>query len=298
MKLGAFKKRKTPYGAISVSPVPSPEELANFYAEIYYQENSAQSYAYDYSEEEIAQRRLRAELMLYALEKISPPVKKGEPFLEIGCGEGFILQAAAEKGYTIHGVDFSEFGIRKLHPELTDKVEFGDAYEILQRHLAADKHFKICVMQNVLEHIIDPPLLLQKVKNILLPGGIVSVTVPNDYSQLQQKAKETKMVDEEYWFLPSQHLHYFNAENIRDFAAYCGYEVVDSYADFPIDIFLFHPGSNYVKNKSNGKAAHQARLTLDLLLGEQGMGAYHRFYQALADCGMGRNVTVLLKPLA
>jgi hypothetical protein len=60
-------------------------------------------------------------------------------------------------------------------------------------------------------------------------------------------------------------------------------------------MFLFHPGSNYVLRREQGKAAHQARLTLDLLLAERGLGPYHRFCQAMSGCGIGRNVTVILR---
>jgi len=291
-----YRKTKNNYGSITVDPLPSPEELIRFYADIYYQENASNSYAIDYPDDELKQRRLRAELMMHSIQKANSGRKAEGPFLEVGCGEGFVLQAAQDKGYDIHGIDFSDYGLKKLHPELEQKVEFGDAYQILDKYISNKRQFRFCVMQNVLEHVIDPAVLLKNIRNILLEDGMVLATVPNDYSRLQEKALDTGNVDKEYWFLPPQHLHYFNVDTINDFADYCGYEVVDSYADFPIDFFVFHPGSNYVKNKDNGGAAHSARLTLDLLLAERGMESYYRFYQSLSACGMGRNVTVLMRP--
>ncbi len=294
-----FKIRETDYGAISVFPLPSPGELAEFYAETYYQKTSSNSsYEHEYSEEEISHRRLRADLMLYALGKVSTLFDDGLSLLEVGCGEGFLLKAASEKGYHVNGIDFSRFAVHNMHSELVDKIEFGDAYNILQGYFVDGRRFGVCVMQNVLEHVVDPPGLLEKTKNILEPCGIVAVTVPNDYSDLQKTAKELGVVDEEYWFTPPEHLYYFNIDSIRKIAAHCGYELVDMFADFPIDMFLFHPGTNYVKDRSKGKNAHHARLRMDLLLAARGMEAYHSFYQALAVCGMGRNITVLMRPLS
>ncbi len=298
MLMREFKKEETPYGAIVASPMPDEDDLAAFYADIYYQENTAESYLHSYSDEELAHRRLRADLMLYAVEKASPSKDKKRSFLEIGCGEGFVLKAAYEKGYSITGVDFSEFGLRKVHPELVNKVEFGDAYKILNKLFVKKNRFTFCVLQNVIEHVIEPATLMHKIKAILKPEGIVAVTVPNDYSRLQKKVIEIGLVDKEFWFLPPQHLHYFNVDNFKAFAEYCEYEILDEYADFPIDFFLFHPSSNYVMKPEQGKPAHIARLNLDLLLAERGMGSYHRLCQALTDCGVGRNVTVLMRPMA
>ena len=294
-----FDKRKTACGVISVMPMPSPEELKAFYAQVYYQKLPSATYSVSYSEEELAHRRLRAELLLFALAQAGVSGERHEPrMLEIGCGEGFLLQAAKERGYLIKGVDFSDHGLRKFHPELLVNVEVGDAYKILDRLLGEGEIFDICVMQNVLEHVIDPEALLKKVRRILGSNGIVMVTVPNDFSPVQKRLVEKGLVDHEYWFHPPQHLHYFNVDTIKPFAAKCGFEVEDAFADFPIDFFLFHPGSNYVQEPAQGKGAHQARIMLDLLLAERGLGAYHAFCRAVTACGAGRNVTVSLRPLA
>lgn len=74
-----------------------------------------------------------------------------------------------------------------------------------------------------------------------------------------------------------------------------GYEVVDSYSDFPIDLFLFHTGSNYVMDTKNGPSAHKARMLLDLLISSSGLDKYLKFYRSMFDVGLGRDITVILK---
>jgi hypothetical protein len=91
-------------------------------------------------------------------------------------------------------------------------------------------------------------------------------------------------------------MSYFTAGTLRAAAEAAGWEAAEIMGDFPIDFFLAHPGSNYVDNPENGPGAHQARLLLETLIGASGHGAANRFYAALADVGLGRNLTAFLKP--
>lgn len=291
-----FTKLRDVDGVVSVTPMPTPKDLEAFYADVYFQQPPSATYSTQYTEEELKQRRLRAELLLFAFVQAGVNRSKKRSFLEIGCGEGFLLQAAQNYGYRVKGVDFSDVGLRNFHPGLLEKVEIGDARCILKRLLVCEERFAVCAMINVLEHVIDPEMLLKGVRQIIDRDGVVAVTVPNDFSSSQLKLMDNGLIEHEFWFLPPQHLHYFNIDSIRKFAVRCGFDVVDIFADFPIDFFLFHPGSNYVRNPEQGKAAHNARIMLDLLLAEQGLEPYYRFCQAMSACGVGRNVTVLLRP--
>ena len=77
-----------------------------------------------------------------------------------------------------------------------------------------------------------------------------------------------------------------------------GFDVRLAYASFPIDWFLMHPGSNYVADPAQGKPAHRARMAIDLVLAQAGMGAYLGLAKALFACGAGRSLTVIARPLA
>lgn len=283
-------------GYVSASPLPTPEELSDFYANRYYQDSVAQTYAQQYDEIELRQRRQRADLVLYAVEQTrQQKTSAGRRFLEVGCGEGFVLAAAKSAGWDITGIDFSSHGVNSFHPDLAESLITGDAYSIFEDLCDNKRLFDACVIQNVLEHVIDPQAMLARLRGLLSPNGIVSINVPNDYSRLQELATARGHIEREFWFAPPEHLHYFNTENGPRFVESCGFKVVDMYADFPIDFFLFHPGSNYIADSANGKAAHRARLDLDLMLGEAGMPAYHAYYQALARCGAGRNFTMVAR---
>jgi len=74
--------------------------------------------------------------------------------------------------------------------------------------------------------------------------------------------------------------------------------VVGAYASFPIDWFLMHPGSNYIADPAAGKAAHRARMAIDLTLAEKGIGPFLDLARSLYACGAGRSLTVIAAPRA
>jgi hypothetical protein len=59
---------------------------------------------------------------------------------------------------------------------------------------------------------------------------------------------------------------------------------------------LAHPGSNYVIDPARGSDAHAARLRLEAVIGAVGVEAANRFYSALAEVGLGRNLTAFMRP--
>ena len=282
-----------------VTPSPSAEDLKAFYAGEYFQASHG-TYAQAYSKTEIEHRNLLARLMLAAIAQGREPKGgdvAGGKLLEIGCGEGWFLSAADRAGYAVRGLDFSEAGLTKFHPQFMDRCQFGDAFDSLDRLIESGDRVDVCVMEHVLEHVVDPQALLARLPRLLSPGGVLAITVPNDFSPLQIAAREAGVIDRDFWVAPPQHLNYFNAETLPALLTRMGFAVTLGFASFPIDWFLMHPGSNYVVSPDAGKDAHGARLAIDLVLAGQGMDAYLGLAKALFACGAGRSLTVIATPV-
>jgi len=277
----------------TVEPKPSAEALKAFYAGEYYQQSHA-TYTPDYDPNERAHRDLLARLLLLAVETARGA--GGGRLLEVGCGEGWLLAAAKRAGYDPHGLDFSDAGLRRHNPELLGAATFGDAFEGLEELIAADEAFDVVAMEHVLEHVLDPEGLLKRLPRVLAPGGVVAITVPNDYSPLQLAARASGAIDRDFWLAPPQHLNYFDARSLTALLERLNFEVCLAYASFPIDWFLFHPGSNYVADSAAGKPAHRARMAIELTIAAQGMQAWLRLGEALFSCGTGRSLTVIARP--
>lgn len=292
----SFEPVRHPDGRVSASPLPSRDELRTFYADLYYQSTQSATYQAEYSDLDRRHKILRCETLLQALQEAG--LEPQDAFLDVGAGEGFLMDAADRSGLAVTGMDYSSFGVEKFFPRLRPRLSVGDVIDLLERFAADGVRFAACSAINVLEHVIDPAALLASIGAVLKPGGLVAITVPNDYSRLQALLRQERHIDRDFWFSPPQHLQYFNADSLPRFCAAHGFELVDGFSDFPIDLYLLHPGSNYVMEPANGPAAHRARLLHDLLIAEQGVRPYLRFYRALFEVGGGRNITVILRRAA
>jgi 2-polyprenyl-3-methyl-5-hydroxy-6-metoxy-1,4-benzoquinol methylase len=287
-----------PAGFISIKKIPTSEELLEMYKNSSHQQEKTRpkNYQDSYNKKELNHINLINELYLNSIYKARPKFKENfGTLLEVGAGEGFMLNKAKLHGWEIKGVDFSNFAIKKFNSDLEKYMDFGDAYNILSNYNKLGKKFDVIVLLNILEHVIDPRKLLTQVKELLNIGGVILITVPNDFSELQLKALELEYLKEKFWVSPPEHLHYFNTKNISLFMQELNFNVIDMFSSFPIDFFLFHPGSNYIKNEDNGKAAHYARVELDLIMANDNMNNFHKLCQAYSLCGVGRDLTIIIE---
>src|SRR5437588_4841337 len=102
----------------------------------------------------------------------------------------------------------------RFNPDLAERVAFGDAFEALDRLIDEGAGVDVCVMEHVLEHVLDPEALLARLPRVLAPGGVVAITVPNDFSAVQLEARALGHIDRDFWVAPAQHLNYFNAQSL------------------------------------------------------------------------------------
>jgi len=242
-----------PDGFITIKKKPSREEIEKHYSNLYvnYKDKKIRkNYQEEYDAKEIQHINLLNDLCLYSITKIRNNWKENPgSFFEVGVGEGFLLERARSNGWNIQGIDFNKFGIEKFNPQLIDSVEFGDAFEMIEKYRKVGKRYDVCVIQNILEHVLEPKTLLFNLKDLLTENGIIVIKVPNDFSRVQSRAYDLGIVKEKFWIVPPEHLNYFNTENISIFLENLDFKVLDTYASFPIDFFLFHKGSNYVINE-------------------------------------------------
>lgn len=288
--------RRNELGFLEVVSRPSEEELSEYYSRVYYQQEKG-NYRQRYSIEElevigirIAHRRDRA------LELLNSSVPGR--LLDVGCGEGFVMAGFAAKGWAVAGIDHSRAGVEAMNPDFADVVEHGDLFALLRKRIDESERHDVIWLGNVLEHVLDPVGLLHSLRNLVAPGGVLVVTVPNDGNLYHEDLMSRGAISERFWIAIPDHLSYFTIESLRQTVEMTGWDCLDVLADFPIDLFLAHEGSNYVRDRSLGPGAHSARLQLERLIGMAGAVASNRFYSALANVGLGRNITAFLRPKA
>lgn len=286
-----------PEGHRSIDPMPSQKELEAFYRDMYFQSVPTTAYAHAYSEEELAQRRARAAMLVHAAAGHCDRARGGGNALrlfDIGFGEGFEIAAARQAGMEVSGIDYTLHALLRFHPFLEASVRVGDPLSALETMSGTSERHDVVVLRNVLEHVRDPRGLLKAAAAVCAPGGVIAVTVPNDFSDIQSDLRARGFVEREYWLAPPQHLQYFRSDRFAAFAGSCGLQMADLIGDFPVELFLYHPASNYVRDPALGKAAHQARVMVDLLCARHGLEKFTAFCRASAAVGLARAFTAFL----
>jgi 2-polyprenyl-3-methyl-5-hydroxy-6-metoxy-1,4-benzoquinol methylase len=282
-------------GFLEIANPPSPETLNAYYAERYYQTEQG-NYRKAYSNEELAYINLKIAQKASLVNRFRGKNTPGT-FLDVGCGEGFALLWFSAVGWSVEGIDYSVAGLENMNPDLISHVESGDLFEILNRRISKGKCYDLVWLNNVLEHVLDPVNLLTSLRDLIAPDGILVVTVPNDGSTYQEFLLNNGNISHRFWIAIPDHLAYFNYESLLRTAEATGWKCNEIIGDFPIDFFLLHPGSNYVRDRANGPFAHQARLKMDLMLGDHySHERVNEFYAGLARVGLGRDLTAFLSP--
>ena len=290
-----FAKVYGAHGEVRAMPRPSQEELNAFYGKLYYADGVTTTYSTSYNADELAQKRQRSNVTIEALLQNQAKDSRSLRLLEIGSGEGFVLSAAKTRGLEITGVDYQAGPIASFNPHCLENFVAADPNLYLKELLTSNDRYDAIILQNVLEHVRDPDSLLANIRTIMADTGVLLVQIPNDFSDLQKMAVEKGLLDRETWFLPPQHLTYWNSNNIAPYMAGQGYEIIDGFTDFPIETFLWGAPTNYSKDKSFGPHAHRGRVELDLFFARAGLEAYLDLYRSFYRVGFGRNIVVVMR---
>src|SRR5215831_8620802 len=101
--------------------------------------------------------------------------------LEIGCGRGELLVGAANRGWSVHGVEMTE-GYAQLARSRGIEVECSP----VEKCQSLNQTYDVILLAAVLEHLYDPLGILRRVKDALRPGGLVFIDVPNETSLMMK----------------------------------------------------------------------------------------------------------------
>jgi asparagine synthase (glutamine-hydrolysing) len=118
--------------------------------------------------------RARAEMMHVLLERLGR-VRAPARLLDIGCGGGHFMAAAAERGWRPLGADLSREACATAHGLTALPVVQADAAALPFRSGTLDA----VALVSVLDHTTQPLAAVREAARVLRPGGVLLMRVPN-----------------------------------------------------------------------------------------------------------------------
>lgn len=141
----------------------------------------------------------------FFINKINKFKKKGS-ILDIGSGFGHNLAIAKKSGYMVQGIEISVGAARYSKSKYNLDIINHDFNSVEIN----SNSFDVITMYDVLEHMKNPNISLNKAHNILKKDGLLVIQCPNIDSIM---AKVTR--DRWVWFLLPYHLFHFSTKSIE-----------------------------------------------------------------------------------
>ncbi|MDD2656683.1 MAG: class I SAM-dependent methyltransferase [Patescibacteria group bacterium] len=145
--------------------------------------------------------------------------------LDVGCGEGTFSKQLKEKNTReIWGIELDEKSAEIARQKL-DKVFVGDVNSLIDK--LPDNYFDVIIFNDILEHLVDPYQILNKIKTKLTPEAIVVSSLPN----VRYLLNLVNLIFKKQWkyedsgILDKTHLRFFTEKSIKDMFDSLHYEL-------------------------------------------------------------------------
>lgn len=193
-------------------------QYSNDYLDEYYSQYS-QGDAYDYWKEATFYGH---NFYLSLVEKYTRPGK----LLDIGSGNGHLLEAAKSRGWSITGYDVDEESTQRVADRLNEKIYSGDFFSC-----EFEGDYDLISMHQVLEHLKEPNAYLDKVHELLKDDGHFFIAVPNIKSLanrfkrfMERNNLRRKNIGK--YYDTSHHLSYFEPDTLKKMLDLHGFKVL------------------------------------------------------------------------
>ncbi|MBI3110982.1 MAG: class I SAM-dependent methyltransferase [Ignavibacteriales bacterium] len=206
---------------VYLDPRPTDQELALLYSDEYFLHDGTDCGAHSATDYETAAVKgsVKFPEILRAIQKFRP---SGD-FFEIGCGMGYFLDYARQKGYHVSGIEYAAMGTKICRERFGLDVRQGSFEEFPLQ----PGRYDVIFMGDVLEHLIDPRSMLEKARQMLKPSGIVAIEVPSMFNSIVGRLAVVgyrTMRTHKQMPMPPYHVNEFTPVTLRAMLLRAGFE--------------------------------------------------------------------------
>ena len=200
---------------IQVNPLPKPDLVDRFYNTEEYskfiEEHMTQKS--DYRRERFGKERISAWERYTGVSTDKAVLRS----LDVGCGSGFVVEAAKENNWEAYGVDLNSKAVNMGREK--GLTLFNKKLETLsQEDLGL---FDVVSMYDVLEHSYNPVNMIKAAKNLLSDQGLLVIYVPN-WDSLARMVLGTNT----FWIWGIFHLTYFTVTTLSELVTREGFDLL------------------------------------------------------------------------
>jgi methionine biosynthesis protein MetW len=156
-------------------------------------------------------------------------IREGADVLDIGCATGNLARALMmSKHCHVWGID--------IDPEATAialsrgvAAISGDVTRTRVVDLVGGKDFDVVILADVLEHLLEPEVLLRRLRSVLRPNGVILTSFPN----IAHLDVQIMLAQDDWRYAPTglldqTHLRFFTLGSFRALASRAGYHAVST----------------------------------------------------------------------
>ncbi|MFA6092494.1 MAG: class I SAM-dependent methyltransferase [Elusimicrobiota bacterium] len=158
-------------------------------------------------------RSVNAHFSLAMIRRYAP----GGRLLEVGCANGFFLNAA-RMSYETLGVEPS----RAARDYARGKLRLDVPAATMEEARFPDASMDVVAMIDVIEHLADPLSILREAARVIKPGGVLYLVTP-DVESLSARILRSR-----WWGLRPAHIYYFSPRTLAAMLEKAGFRVVES----------------------------------------------------------------------
>ena len=163
----------------------------------------------------VSQLQARERTFAASLDEIERAAGRPGKLLDIGTAAGAFVAAAKERGWDAEGCEpnrwLAEWGARHYGIRIRQGSVFEQPY--------GENSFDVITLWDVIEHTLNPREMLDRVRVLLKPGGVLVVNYPDIGSWI------ARALGRRWLFLTSVHLYYFDRRTIRQMLENAGFAV-------------------------------------------------------------------------